>query len=52
MELCRRNLPDIYIPVIGTMNEELLTYADAHGEKVPSVDESIAIVSGSHTDET
>lgn len=46
-----RNLPDKYSPVIGTMNEELLAYANAHGKKVPTVDECIAIASGSHTNE-
>lgn len=38
------NLPKIYTPVIGSLNAELIEYAEAHGKTIPTPDECIAAV--------
>lgn len=39
-------LPEKYTPVIGSLNEELIAYAEAIGKTIPNPDECIAIVKG------
>lgn len=39
-------LPKKYTPVIGSLNEELIAYADALGKTIPNPDECIATVKG------
>ena len=39
-------LPKKYTPVIGSLNEELIAYADARGKKILNPDECIATVKG------
>lgn len=39
-------LPEQYLPVIGTQNEEMLIYAEHYGKKIPTPQECIAIASG------
>lgn len=41
-----RNLPKEYTPVIGTLNNELIEYAKAHGVTILNPDECIAAVAG------
>lgn len=39
-----KNLPEEYLPVIGSLNEELISYAAEKGKKIPSPEETIEIV--------
>lgn len=39
-----KTLPKEYIPVIGSLNQELVEYANKLGKKIPTPDESIEIV--------
>lgn len=39
-------LPEQYVPVIGTLNEEMLVYAEHYGKKIPTPEECIAIANG------
>lgn len=41
-----KNLPKKYTPVIGSLNSELIEYAEALGKKIPNLDECIATVKG------
>ena len=38
------SLPDIYMPVMGTLNREFIEYADKHGKLVPTPEEAIRVV--------
>ncbi len=44
-------LPDQYVPVIGTQNEEMLVYADHYGKKIPTPEECIAIANSTQSKE-
>ena len=41
-----KNLPKKYTPVMGSLNPELIEYAEALGKKIPNLDECIATVKG------
>ena len=45
-----KKLPKQYTPVIGTLNQELVEYANALGKKIPTPEETIAIVKAYKSD--
>lgn len=47
-----KNLPKAYIPVLGSINPELIAYANHLRQTIPTPEETIAIVKGCFSDES